>query len=111
MLTKLLDFYPIFATPIVGSNAFDTSCQATLPVCLGIIEKANSFEEAIRYAVAVGGDSDTIACIVGAIAEALWGVPQKIMEEAVNFLSRDILKIIANFTITTCLNKLKMKNS
>ena len=53
-------------------NPFNETCQGTLPISLGIIGRANSFEEAIRYAIAVGGYSDTIGAIVGAIAEAIW---------------------------------------
>ena len=67
---KVSTFYRIAA--VLGCNQFDETCQGTMPVVFGIINKANSFEEAIRYAIAVGGDSDTIGAIVGSIAEAIW---------------------------------------
>lgn len=73
MLNRIRTLYPTFVEPQLGRNVFNETCQGTLPICLGIIEKANNFEEAIRYAIAVGGDSDTIGAIVGAIAESLWG--------------------------------------
>lgn len=82
ILEEMHRFYPTFDEPRLGMNLFNETCQGTLPICLGIIERANSFEEAIRYAIAVGGDSDTIGAIVGAIAEAIWGVPEEIVRTA-----------------------------
>ena len=55
ILVRMRDYYPTFTTPQLGRNPFNETCQGTLPICLGIIERANDFEEAIRYAIAVGG--------------------------------------------------------
>ena len=63
----------------------------------GIINKANCFEEAIRYAIAVGGDSDTIGAIVGSIAEAIWGIPKAISDAALGFLPNLMASNIAKF--------------
>lgn len=68
-----------------------------MPVVFGIINKANSFEEAIRYAIAVGGDSDTIGAIVGSIAEAIWRVPKVISDAALGFLPNLMASNIAKF--------------
>ena len=68
-----------------------------MPVVFGIINKANSFEEAIRYAVAVGGDSDTIGAIVGGIAEAVWGVPKDIASQAMAYLPDEMKALIMEF--------------
>ena len=57
-----------------------------MSVVFGIINKANGFEETIRYAIAVGGDSDTIGAIVGSIAEAIWGIPKVISDVALSYL-------------------------
>jgi hypothetical protein len=65
-----------------------------MPVIFGIIQKANSFEEAIRYAIAVGGDSDTIGAIVGGIAEAIWGVPEWMQAEAMRYLPYDMTLVV-----------------
>lgn len=97
ILTEMSQFYPIFVTPLLGRNQFDATCQGILPICLGIIRQSNSFEEAIRYAVAVGGDSDTIGAIVGAIAEAIWGIPEHIKTTAFRFLPDDIMNIYGQF--------------
>lgn len=97
ILMAMSEFYPTFVTPLLGKNKFDETCQGTLPVCLGIIRQSNSFEEAIRYAVAVGGDSDTIGAIVGAIAEAIWGIPEILKHKAVRFLPDDMMNIYGQF--------------
>lgn len=68
-----------------------------MPVVFGIINTANSFEEAIRYAIAVGGDSDTIGAIVGSIAEAVWGIPKAILDAALGFLPNLMASNIAKF--------------
>ena len=90
-------FYPTFDDPRLGMNPFNETCQGSLPICLGIIERSNSFEEAIRYAIAVGGDSDTIGAIVGAIAEAIWGVPEEIVRTALTYLPHDIRRVYDDF--------------
>lgn len=73
------------------------TCQGTMPVVFGIINKANSFEEAIRYAVAVGGDSDTIGAIVGSIAEAIWGIPEHIYQKTLEYLPVTMNNVIGNY--------------
>lgn len=97
ILERMKDFYPVFVEPKLGANPFNETCQGTLPICLGIIEKANNFEEAIRYAVAVGGDSDTIGAIVGAIAETIWGIPQWMQNTALGYFYEDMLEIYGYF--------------
>lgn len=93
MLEELKRYYPTFVEPKLGQNAFNETCQGTLPICLGIIEKATDFEEAIRYAIAVGGDSDTIGAIVGSIAEALWGIPEEIRAKAIEYLPAEMVEV------------------
>lgn len=61
---------------------FDVSCQGTMPVAISAFLESDSFEDAIRNAISVGGDSDTIAAITGSIAEAFYGVPDDIWAEA-----------------------------
>ena len=97
MLMAMTQYYPTWVEPLLGQNRFDETCQGTMPVVFGIINKANSFEEAIRYAVAVGGDSDTIGAIVGSIAEALWGIPEEIYKKAFPILNESMNKVIGDF--------------
>lgn len=97
MLEMIKDFYPDWVEPILGGNKFSETCQDTMPIVFGIIKKANSFEDALRYAVAVGGDSDTIGAIVGSIAEAIWRIPTKIEKKALKYLPLDMKIIISTF--------------
>ena len=67
-------------------NKFDETCQGTVPVALWIINQSNSFEDAIRRAVSLGADADTLGAIVGGIAEAIWGIPEEIKVAALSYL-------------------------
>lgn len=59
----------------------DATCNV-LEICLYILFISNDYESAIWNAISIGGDTDTIACIVGGMAEALYGVPQYLIETA-----------------------------
>lgn len=78
-------------------NKFDETCQGTVPVALWIIQHSKSFEDAIRQAVALGADADTLGAIVGSIAEALWGIPEWIKEKALSYLPQDMKDVIMEF--------------
>ena len=54
---------------------FDVTCQGSVPQAITAFLEAVDFESAVRLAISIGGDSDTIACIAGSLAEACWGVP------------------------------------
>jgi ADP-ribosylglycohydrolase len=97
MLEAMKNYYPHWKEPHLGENEFNETCQGTMPIVLGIINRANNFEEAIRYAIAVGGDSDTIGAIVGGIAEAIWGVPEQMQSEAMSYLPDDMVAIVEQF--------------
>lgn len=74
---------------------FDVSCQGTLPAALAAFFDSHDFESAIRLAVSLGGDSDTIACITGAIAEAFYHeIPSAIVEEMHHRLPKEFWTII-----------------
>ena len=62
--------------------AFDVSCQGTVPEALIAFLEADGYEDAVRKAISLGGDSDTLACITGGIAGAYYGVPEDIRAEA-----------------------------
>lgn len=71
------------------------TCQGSVPQAIVCALEANSLEDAIRNAVSIGGDSDTIACIAGSIAEALYGVPQAIREQVLSYLPEKF-KVLMN---------------
>lgn len=81
------NYYPNFHKNIYPKGVFDETCQGTVPVCLQILLNSNSFEDAIRSAIAWGGDSDTIGAIVGSMAEAKWGVPVEIKDKVVSIFA------------------------
>jgi ADP-ribosylglycohydrolase len=65
---------------------FNESCQETVPEAIIAFLESTSFEDAIRNAISLGGDSDTLAAITGSIAEAAYGVPEDIKDTAMNYL-------------------------
>lgn len=73
---------------------FDVSCQGTIPVAIESFLESKNFEDAIRIAISMGGDSDTIGAITGAIAEAFYGVPEELKEGCKQYLDENILSII-----------------
>lgn len=68
------------------------TCQETVPEAIIAFLESVSFEDALRNAVSLGGDSDTLACITGGIAEAFYGMPQKLRDETLKRLPEDIRK-------------------
>ena len=73
------------------------TCQGSVPQAIVCALEANSLEDAVRNAVSIGGDSDTIACITGSIAEALYGVPQAIRNRALTYLPEKFILIMNRF--------------
>ena len=86
--------------PELGSNTvsyqFDESCQGTVPEALLCFFEGKDFEDTIRNAVSIGGDSDTIAAIAGGVAEAFFGIPQALVEEAKRYLPDELLWLVEN---------------
>lgn len=78
-------------------GVFDETCQRCVPLAFLICSESDSFEEAIRRAVLYGGDSDTLAAIVGSLAEARWGIPEKIREKALELLPADMRSVLEKF--------------
>ncbi len=77
---------------------FNESCQQTVPEAITAFLESDDFEDAIRNAISLGGDSDTLACITGGIAEAFYGsVPDFIATQVMNLLDEDLRKVTAAF--------------
>ncbi|SFE52549.1 ADP-ribosylglycohydrolase family protein [Trichococcus pasteurii] len=74
---------------IRDSYRFTTDCRATVPQAIVAFLESTSFEDAIRNAVSLGGDSDTLAAIAGAIAEAHYGIPEQIKERALGYFDAE----------------------
>ena len=78
-------------------NRFDETCQGTVPVAFWIILQSNSFEDAIRRAVSLGADADTLGAIVGSIAEAIWGIPEWMKRKAISYLPQEMRDVLNAF--------------
>ena len=76
---------------------FDVSCQGSVPQALEAFFESTDFVDAIRNAISIGGDSDTIAAIAGGVAEAYYGIPTDVRNHALSFLDEDLLSILAAF--------------
>ena len=76
-------------------NRFDETCQGTVPVALKVISMATNYEDAVRMAVCLGADADTLGAIVGSIAEAIWGIPLERRMEIKKFLPDEMQDVIA----------------
>ncbi|WP_431810739.1 N-6 DNA methylase [Lysinibacillus capsici] len=93
------NYYPLNFTldEIRDSYEFTESCQDTVPQALEAFFESKNFEDAIRNAISIGGDSDTLAAITGGIAEAYYGIPTDIRKHALTFLDERLLKILVEF--------------
>ena len=77
----------------------DESCQESVPQALEAFFESISFEDAIRNAVSIGGDSDTIAAIAGSVAEAYWGVPKELAAKAESYLEPEMVEVLKKFQL------------
>ena len=76
---------------------FNETCQETVPQALEAFFESTGFEDAIRNAISIGGDSDTVAAICGGVAEAYYGIPTDIRKHALTFLDKRLLEILVDF--------------
>ncbi|VFN01995.1 MAG: ADP-ribosylglycohydrolase [Candidatus Kentron sp. G] len=77
---------------------FDESCRGTVPQAITAFLESTDYEDAIRNAISLGGDSDTLACITGGIAEAFYGgVPRDIREKAMGILDEGLRGVVEGF--------------
>ncbi len=78
---------------------FDVSCQGSVPQSILAFLESDSYEDALRNAISLGGDADTMACIAGAIAEAYYGgVPEQIRKQAMARLDQRLRSVVAEFS-------------
>ncbi len=92
-------YYPIdFTLDEIRSNyPWGALCSNTVPQAMEAFFESVSFEDAIRNAISIGGDSDTIAAITGGVAEAFYGVPDDLREKGTAYLPEDLREILARF--------------
>ena len=73
------------------------SCQETVPEAITAFLEGESFEDVIRTAVSLGGDSDTLTCIAGGMAEAFYGLPCDMKDECIKHLPSDMFEVVDLF--------------
>lgn len=97
------NYYPMNFTldEIRPTYAIDVTCQGIDVTCQGLVPQAimaflesTSFEDAIRNAISIGGDSGTIGAITGEIAEAYYGVPEEMREKAMEYLDERLREVV-----------------
>ncbi len=93
------NYYPLDFTMegIREAYQFDVSCQGSVPQALVAFLEARDFEDAIRNAISLGGDADTQAAIAGGPAEAFFGVPTWMRQEAERYLDNELFDILRDF--------------
>ncbi len=73
---------------------FDVTCQGSVPQAIIAFLESTDFEDAIRNAISLGGDSDTIAAITGSIAEAAYGIPEWIKRKTFTYLDDPLKSVL-----------------
>jgi ADP-ribosylglycohydrolase len=85
---------------ILPTYQFDVSCQGSVPEAIIAFLESADYESAIRLAIALGGDSDTIACITGGIAEAFYKeIPEDIVKNVIELLPDSFIKLLEQFSL------------
>ena len=85
---------------LLKNYKYTESSQGTMPAALACFFNSHSFEDSIRKAISIGGDSDTIAAITGSIAEAYYGIPDDIRQQAWEHLPSKLRKVLVDFNET-----------
>lgn len=80
------------------SYSFDVTCQGSVPQAIVCALEAESYEDAVRNAVSLGGDADTQAAIAGAIAEAMFGIDDEIVERGLEYLDEELFDTVNEIT-------------
>lgn len=93
------EYYPMSFSldEIRDSYQFNETCQNTVPQALMAFFESTGFEDAIRNAISIGGDSDTLAAITGGVAEAFYGVPEELERQALRYLDDRLLAVYSAY--------------
>jgi ADP-ribosylglycohydrolase len=76
---------------------FDSTCQGSVPESIQCVIEAKSYENAIKLAISMGGDTDTMACIAGSIAGCLWEKPDELVDFAFKKLDSAMIEVVKDF--------------
>ena len=90
---------PRYSWQGLDGNGNGGTCQGSVPQAIVCALEASDYEDAIRNAISIGGDSDTIGCIAGGIAEALFGIPEDIREKGMGYLPEELKAVVEEFEL------------
>jgi len=92
-------YYPLdFTLDVIRPGyEFDVTCQGSVPQALEAFFESTGFEDAVRNAVSIGGDSDTVAAITGAVAEAFYGIPDDLRQRSLPYLDERLRGLLLEF--------------
>jgi ADP-ribosylglycohydrolase len=83
---------------ICPAYGFDETCQGTVPQTLVSFFESTSFEDAVRNAISLGGDADSLECIAGGVAEAYYGgTPQELARPVMAMLDKGLVAVVDRF--------------
>lgn len=82
---------------LLKTYVHDESCQNSVPQSIYAFLISTDYEDAIRTAISMGGDADTMACIAGSIAEAFYGMSKDLEEIGMKFLTEDLKEVLKKF--------------
>ncbi len=95
---EAFNYQQLFEKPLYKTqNKFDETCPGTIPIAMRILCDSDSFEDAIRKAVCHGSDADTLAAIVGSVAERIWGIPEWMKMRAMRYIPMEMRMVIERF--------------
>lgn len=89
--------YDLTPARALAGGTFDVSAAGTVPPALAAVLESDDWESAVRTAVCLGGDTDTLACIAGSVAEAMHGLPDDIARRALGHLTPDLRAVVESF--------------
>jgi type I restriction enzyme M protein len=94
------NYYPLDFTldSIREAYRYDVTCPGTVPQALAAFFESADFEDSVRGAVSLGGDSDTMAAITGGVSEAYYGLQPDMVRKALSYLDPPLVKIVDDFT-------------
>lgn len=92
-------YYPLDFTldEIRPNYRFDVTCMGSVPQAIVAFLESTGFEDALRNAISLGGDSDTLAAMAGGMAQARYGIPPSLREQALSFLDAPLISIVNAF--------------
>lgn len=95
-------FYPDYDLSISlderrSSYRWNSTCQGSVPESIQCVFEAESYEDAIKLAISMGGDSDTMACIAGSIAGVIWEKPDDLVDFAYKRLPKEMISVVEEF--------------